>query len=179
MKWDFCSKTNSEKKYVVCNADEGDSGAFSDRYLLEEQPLKVLFGMIVCAYIVGSNEGVLYIRGEYPKSIEIINLLSNDYHCHSHTHNTANFDSKIEISQCALIFEKTFGYKALGYRAPQGVLYDGDVNLIKENGFKFSSSIFPSYRPGKYNNLSLPIDPYTGNTFVANISIGTSALYTD
>ena len=73
MKWDFCSKTTSEKKYVICNADEGDSGAFSDRYLLEKQPLKVLFGMIICGYIIGSNEGVLYIRGEYPKSIESIN----------------------------------------------------------------------------------------------------------
>ena len=73
MKWDFCSKTNSEKKYVVCNADEGDSGAFSDRYLLEDQPLKVLFGMIICGYVIGGNEGVLYIRGEYPKSIEAIN----------------------------------------------------------------------------------------------------------
>ena len=73
MKWDFCSKTKSEKKYVVCNADEGDSGAFSDRYLLEDQPLKVLFGMIICGYVIGSNEGVLYIRGEYPKSIEAIN----------------------------------------------------------------------------------------------------------
>ena len=73
MKWDFCSKEKSEKKYVVCNADEGDSGAFSDRYLLEDQPLKVLFGMIVCGYVIGSNEGVLYIRGEYPKSIEAIN----------------------------------------------------------------------------------------------------------
>ena len=73
MKWDFCSKEKSEKKYVVCNADEGDSGAFSDRYLLEDQPLKVLFGMIICGYVIGSNEGVLYIRGEYPKSIEAIN----------------------------------------------------------------------------------------------------------
>ena len=73
MKWDFCSQQKVEKKYVVCNADEGDSGAFSDRYLLEDQPLKVLFGMVVCAYIIGSDEGVLYIRGEYPKSIEIIN----------------------------------------------------------------------------------------------------------
>ena len=43
MKWDFCSKAKSEKKYVICNADEGDSGAFSDRYLLEDQPLKVIF----------------------------------------------------------------------------------------------------------------------------------------
>ena len=73
MKWDFCSKAKSEKKYVVCNADEGDSGAFSDRYLLEDQPLKVLFGMIICGYVIGSDEGVLYIRGEYPKSIEAIN----------------------------------------------------------------------------------------------------------
>jgi len=78
IKWDSCLQQNVEKKYVVCNADEGDSGAFSDRYLLEEQPLKVLFGMIVCAYIVGSNEGVLYIRGEYPKSIEIINGTINE-----------------------------------------------------------------------------------------------------
>jgi len=78
MKWNFCSQQKVEKKYVVCNADEGDSGAYSDRYLLEEQPLKVIFGMLVCAYIIGSNEGVLYIRGEYPKSIEIINGAINE-----------------------------------------------------------------------------------------------------
>ena len=78
MKWDFCSKTNSEKKYVVCNADEGDSGAFSDRYLLEDQPLKVLFAMMICGYAIGSDEGVLYIRGEYPKSIEAINGCINE-----------------------------------------------------------------------------------------------------
>jgi len=78
MKWNFCSQQKVEKKYVVCNADEGDSGAFSDRYLLEEQPLKVIFGMLICAYIIGSDEGVLYIRGEYPKSIEIINGAINE-----------------------------------------------------------------------------------------------------
>jgi len=78
MKWNFCSQQKVKKKYVVCNADEGDSGAFSDRYLLEEQPLKVIFGMLVCAYIIGSDEGVLYIRGEYPKSIEIINGAINE-----------------------------------------------------------------------------------------------------
>jgi NADH-quinone oxidoreductase subunit F len=73
MKWDFCSKAPGDKKYVICNADEGDSGAFSDRYLLEDQPLKVIFGMVMCGYVIGSDEGVLYIRGEYPKSIEAIN----------------------------------------------------------------------------------------------------------
>jgi len=78
MKWDFCSKAKGDKKYVICNADEGDSGAFSDRYLLEDQPLKVIFGMIICGYVIGSNEGVLYIRGEYPKSIEAINGCINE-----------------------------------------------------------------------------------------------------
>ena len=78
MKWNFCSQQKTEKKYVVCNADEGDSGAFSDRYLLEEQSLKILFGILVCAYIIGSDEGVLYIRGEYPESIEIINGTINE-----------------------------------------------------------------------------------------------------
>ena len=78
MKWDFCSKAKGEKKYVMCNADEGDSGAFSDRYLLEDQPLKVIFGMVICGLVIGSDEGVLYIRGEYPKSIEAINGCINE-----------------------------------------------------------------------------------------------------
>ena len=78
MKWDFCSKAKGEKKYVICNADEGDSGAFSDRYLLEDQPLKVIFGMVICGLVIGSDEGVLYIRGEYPKSIEAINGCINE-----------------------------------------------------------------------------------------------------
>ena len=78
LKWDFCSKEKEKKKYVICNADEGDSGAFSDRYLLEEQPLKVLFAMMICGYVIGSDEGVLYIRGEYPKSIEAINGCINE-----------------------------------------------------------------------------------------------------
>ena len=73
VKWDFCKLQKAKTKYVICNADEGDPGAFSDRYLLEEQPLKVLFGMVVCAYIIGSKQGFLYIRGEYPESITIIN----------------------------------------------------------------------------------------------------------
>jgi NADH-quinone oxidoreductase subunit F len=77
MKWDFCSKAKGDKKYVICNADEGDSGAYSDRYLLEDQALKVIFGMVICGYVIGSDEGVLYIRGEYPKSIESLNASIN------------------------------------------------------------------------------------------------------
>ncbi len=62
-----------EDEVVVCNADEGDPGAYSDRYLLEEQALKVLFGMVICGYIIGSKQGFMYIRGEYPESIDITN----------------------------------------------------------------------------------------------------------
>lgn len=57
-------------KYVVCNADEGDPGAFSDRYLLENQPHLVLFGMLVCGLAHAATEGILYIRHEYPEAIE-------------------------------------------------------------------------------------------------------------
>jgi len=73
MKWEFCQAQEASVKYVVCNADEGDPGAFSDRYLLEEQTLKVLFGMVICGYIIGSKQGFLYIRGEYPESIKANN----------------------------------------------------------------------------------------------------------
>jgi NADH-quinone oxidoreductase subunit F len=71
-KFEACKNEESDKKYIVCNADEGDPGAFSDRYLLEEQPFSVLFGIMAAGYIVGADRGVLYIRGEYPESIEII-----------------------------------------------------------------------------------------------------------
>jgi len=73
MKWEFCKAQEAKAKYVVCNADEGDPGAYSDRYLLEEQALKVLFGMVICGYIIGSKQGFMYIRGEYPESINITN----------------------------------------------------------------------------------------------------------
>ncbi len=72
-KLDAVIKENNQQKYIVCNADEGDPGAYSDMYLMEHQPHKVLFGMYISGLIVGANIGVLYIRGEYPDSIRIIN----------------------------------------------------------------------------------------------------------
>lgn len=70
-KFESCKNTPSEIKYVVCNADEGDPGAYSDRYLLEQQPHSVLLGMMLSGYMIGASWGVLYIRGEYPESIAI------------------------------------------------------------------------------------------------------------
>ena len=71
-KWESARNAPGDKKYIVCNADEGDPGAYIDRYLMEQQPHLVLFGMIVAGYIVGADEGVLYIRAEYPGSIAAI-----------------------------------------------------------------------------------------------------------
>ncbi|NQY08958.1 MAG: NAD(P)H-dependent oxidoreductase subunit E [Flavobacteriales bacterium] len=65
-------KETDEQKYIVCNADEGDPGAYSDRYLMEKQPHAVLMGMMISGFIIGSNRGVLYIRAEYPESVAII-----------------------------------------------------------------------------------------------------------
>ena len=68
-KLDTVSMEESEQKYIVCNADEGDPGAYSDMYLMEHQPHKVLFGMMMAGITVGADTGVLYVRGEYPDSI--------------------------------------------------------------------------------------------------------------
>ncbi len=66
------SGTVSKQKYVVCNADEGDPGAFSDKWLLEERPHSLLFGMIMAGLITGADTGVIYIRGEYPESVSAV-----------------------------------------------------------------------------------------------------------
>ncbi|MBK6950824.1 MAG: NAD(P)H-dependent oxidoreductase subunit E [Crocinitomicaceae bacterium] len=70
-KLNTAKEMDSAIKFIVCNADEGDPGAYSDRYLLEEQPHSVLLGMMISGYIIGAETGVLYIRAEYPEAIEI------------------------------------------------------------------------------------------------------------
>lgn len=72
IKIDSCSKVESSRKFIVCNADEGDPGSYSDRYLLEHQPYLLLFGMLAAGYMAGADRGVLYIRAEYPESVEIL-----------------------------------------------------------------------------------------------------------
>ncbi len=62
-------EAKAERKYIVCNADEGDPGAFSDKWLLEERPHSVLFGMLMTGLITGADTGVVYIRGEYPLAV--------------------------------------------------------------------------------------------------------------
>ena len=70
-KLESCKNTPGDTKFIVCNADEGDPGAFSDRYLLEERTHSVLLGMMIAGFVMGASWGVLYIRGEYPEAVEI------------------------------------------------------------------------------------------------------------
>ncbi len=69
MKWNFTKKVNDAPKYVVCNADEGDPGAYMDRSTCEGDPHSILEAMAICGYTIGANEGVIYIRAEYPLAI--------------------------------------------------------------------------------------------------------------
>jgi NADP-reducing hydrogenase subunit HndC len=69
LKWEIASRNKADKKYVVCNADEGDPGAFMDRSVLEGDPHAVLEAMAICGYCMGSDSGLIYIRAEYPLAV--------------------------------------------------------------------------------------------------------------
>jgi len=73
LKWETVSKVESSEKYIICNGDEGDPGAFMDRAIMEEDPHKVIEGMIIAGYACGASKGYLYIRAEYPMAIEKLN----------------------------------------------------------------------------------------------------------
>lgn len=75
MKLDFCRKAPGTEKFVICNADEGDPGAYSDRYLLEKQGTAVLMGLLTAGYVTGANWGVMYIRAEYPEAVRMTEAL--------------------------------------------------------------------------------------------------------
>ncbi|MGA2407961.1 MAG: NAD(P)H-dependent oxidoreductase subunit E [Bacteroidales bacterium] len=73
-KWKISLMTNGDSKYVVCNGDEGDPGAFMDRMLLESFPYRVIEGMIIAAFATGANEGIFYIRAEYPLAVTRVRM---------------------------------------------------------------------------------------------------------
>ncbi|SHK02454.1 formate dehydrogenase beta subunit [Tangfeifania diversioriginum] len=72
MKWEFVKREKDEKKYLICNGDEGDPGAFMDRMLLESYPYRIIEGIAIAAYAVGIHEGFFYIRAEYPLAVKRI-----------------------------------------------------------------------------------------------------------
>src|SRR4030066_1542224 len=74
LKWEFAAKSKDDVKYVLCNADEGDPGAFMDRSVLEADPHAVLEGMVIAAKAIGSHHGYIYCRAEYPLAIHRLNV---------------------------------------------------------------------------------------------------------
>jgi len=82
LKWEITKSSQSDQKYVVCNADEGDPGAFMDRSILEGDPHSVIEAMAICGYCIGADKGLVYIRAEYPLAIERLTIAleqSRDY----------------------------------------------------------------------------------------------------
>jgi NADH-quinone oxidoreductase subunit F len=74
LKWSYCRDAPGEPKYIICNADEGDPGAFMDRAILEGNPHLVIEGMLIAAYAIGAKEGYVYVRAEYPLAIKHIRI---------------------------------------------------------------------------------------------------------
>jgi NADH-quinone oxidoreductase subunit F len=72
VKWGFARKAKGDKKFLICNADEGDPGAFMDRSVLEGDPFSIIEGMLIAGYAIGASEGIVYVRAEYPLAIERI-----------------------------------------------------------------------------------------------------------
>jgi len=107
LKWQFARNTEGDKKYIICNADEGDPGAFMDRSVLEGDPHRIIEGMLIAAYAIGSDEGYVYVRAEYPLAIkrlekaiedaEEYGLLGNDIF-------SSGFNFKLQIKKGAGAF---------------------------------------------------------------------------
>ena len=159
---------NLNKKYACITLDiEEDYGDRVNEFNIYKdsldkiEELKSLYDSLnvpVSAFITTS------ILDKNEKMAGLIKWLANDYHCYSHSHNTQSFDSEKEIATCFSKFKEHFGCEPLGYRAPKGILYPGDIQLITEAGFLFSSSLFPSIRIGAFNNLKSPQGPFFYDT---------------
>ena len=107
LKWELTYKAKGDKKYIVCNADEGDPGAFMDRALLEGDPHKIIEGMAVAAYCVGADEGYIYCRAEYPLAIKRLQKAIQDAEAYGLLGNNilgSGFNFKLKLKKGAGAF---------------------------------------------------------------------------
>jgi NADH-quinone oxidoreductase subunit F len=107
-KWELCRNSVAEQKYIICNADEGDPGAFMDRAILEGNPHLILEGMLIGAYAIGCDTGYIYVRAEYPIAVERMNHAIEEARARgflgSNIFGTGfNFDVKIKLGAGAFI----------------------------------------------------------------------------
>ena len=94
LKWKLTSEAKSDKKYIICNADEGEPGTFKDREILSKVPYKVLTAMAVCGYVIGAKEGYIYLRGEYNFLESELNKEIEEFHYYC---KEIGFDFKITV----------------------------------------------------------------------------------
>ncbi|MFM9945342.1 MAG: NADH-ubiquinone oxidoreductase-F iron-sulfur binding region domain-containing protein [Bacteroidia bacterium] len=172
-KLESCKNSAGNQKYIVCNADEGDPGAYSDRYLLEFQPHSVLLGMMIAGYITGANAGVMYIRGEYPEAIEITDQAIKDLY------------AKKLLGQNILGSKFSFDFKLI---KAQGAYICGEETALLSSieGQRPEVRVRPPYptqeglfnKPTVVNNVeTLACIPYViknGGAMFASIGIGKS-----
>jgi bidirectional [NiFe] hydrogenase diaphorase subunit len=100
LKWSTVAKAQGTQKFLICNADEGDPGAFMDRSILESTPHAVLEGMIIAAYAVGASQGFIYVRAEYPLAVKRLKLAIRDAERHNllgHAICGSNLDFRLQI----------------------------------------------------------------------------------
>lgn len=127
-KWEFCRKAEGQPKYVICNADEGDPGAYMDRSVLEGNPHSVLEGMLIGAYAIGASEGYVYVRTEYPlarQNLEIALKQATEYGLLGENMLNSGFDFTIKIAQGAGAFvcgEETALIASIEGRNPEPII---------------------------------------------------------
>ncbi len=108
VKWSFCAGTEADQRYIICNADEGDPGAFMDRSVVEGNPHAVIEGMIVGAYAIGASIGYVYIRAEYPLAVDRLHTALNaarkkGYLGENIFGTDFNFDIKVKLGAGAFV----------------------------------------------------------------------------
>ena len=94
LKWKLTLEANSDEKYIICNADEGEPGTFKDREILSRVPYKVLTAMAVCGYVIGARQGFIYLRGEYKFLEKELNKAIDEFHYYC---KEIKFDFKISV----------------------------------------------------------------------------------
>lgn len=99
---------------------------------------------------------------EHPEAVDRLRRdLDTEFHLHSYRHPMDDdYEFRTELRQGKRAFTDHFGHQPTGYRAPQGAIEPGEFQILEAEGFRFDSSVFPSYRPGKYNNLDAPLEPF-------------------
>lgn len=179
-KLDACRKEEADVKFIICNADEGDPGAYSDRYLLEQRPHSILFGMMVAGYVSGASWGVLYIRAEYPEALHIINTAIEELRAanllgYNILKSGFNFDFKIIQAQGAYICgEETALINSIEGQRPEVRTrppYPTQKGLFNKptvvNNVETLAALYPIFKNGREQYASLGTQKSKGTKLVS------------